>query len=372
MKKELITYFDPKSPVSEMFRTLRTNLQYMNAVEELRVVAITSTLPGEGKSWTSSNLAVAYAQAGKKVVLIDADLRKGKQFTIFGIPPAPGLSNYLSGIIDKRKNINLENIHGFMYETDVQNLFVMPAGNVPPNPAELLVSNRMIHLLEEFKKIFDVIIFDTPPTLLVTDACALSRIVDSTLIVAAYGKTKNEDLQKVKKAIENVGGKVAGVVMNQVPMSESKYEGAYYYGSAIDKNKSKPTENNYINNRTDKIKDEYRSSERNNVFIDETKSKAINNINSFESNTSNYEEKTGVNAEIPKKNIPEEKTIKEEKKENFQNLKHVSENVQRKKVENNIAKGSDSTITIDRTQDILKQVNEYLDIEKKKLNNGGY
>ena len=366
MKKELITYFDPKSPVSEMFRTLRTNLQYMNAVEELKTLAITSTLPGEGKSWTSSNLAVAYAQAGKKVVLIDADLRKGKQFTIFGIPPAPGLSNYLSGIIDKRKNINVDNIHGFMYETEVQNLFVMPAGNVPPNPAELLVSNRMMKLLEEFKRMFDVIIFDTPPTLLVTDACALSRIVDATIIVAAYGKTKNEDLVKVRKAIDNVGGKVAGVVMNQVPMSESKYEGAYYYGSASDKYKSRPRENSSISN-SDRIKDEYRSTEKRSIFneeLDIPKEKKYSEEH-IENNKNVY---TQSNSHIT--NF-ENKPQKEIKKESVQTTNTNIEEA-KKSADTNINNNSDSTITIDRTQDILKQVNAYLDSEKKKLNNGGY
>ena len=370
MKKELITYFDPKSPVSEMFRTLRTNLQYMNAVEELKTLAITSTLPGEGKSWTSSNLAVAYAQAGKKVVLIDADLRKGKQFTIFGIPPAPGLSNYLSGIIDKRKNINVDNIHGFMYETEVQNLFVMPAGNVPPNPAELLVSNRMMKLLEEFKRMFDVIIFDTPPTLLVTDACALSRIVDATIIVAAYGKTKNEDLVKVRKAIDNVGGKVAGVVMNQVPISESKYEGAYYYGSASDKYKTRTRDNTGINN-SNKIKDEYKSTETRSIFnenLNMPKAKTYSegkNEENIEKNKNTFEQSSTYVTNY--ENKPKEETKNESAQVTNLNIDEAKKNA-----DTNINNNSDSTITIDRTQDILKQVNAYLDIEKKKLNNGGY
>ena len=249
----------------------------------------------------------------------------------------------------------------------------MPAGNVPPNPAELLVSNKMMNLLEEFKRQFDVIIFDTPPTLLVTDACALSRIVDSTMIVAAYGKTKKDDLQRVKKAIENVGGKVAGVVMNQVPMSESKYEGAYYYGSVMDKDKSKPTENNNNNiNKTDKIKDEYRSAERHNIFIEESNNSIKNNISSFESNVSKYKEEPIRKMESSTKNIIEEKNKNEEKNETFNASKDVTDNIPKSNIQNNIQKGSDSTITIDRTQDILKQVNDYLDMEKKKLNNGGY
>lgn len=372
MKRELITYFDPKSPVSEMFRTLRTNLQYMNAVEELKTIAITSTLPGEGKSWTSSNLAVAYAQAGKKVILIDADLRKGKQFTIFGIPPAPGLSNYLSGIIDKRKNINLNNVEEFMYETDVQNLLIMPAGNVPPNPAELLVSARMINLLEKLKEKFDIVIFDTPPTLLVTDACALSRIVDTTIIVAAYAKTKKDDLEKVKKAIENVGGKVAGVVMNQVPMSESKYEGAYYYGSSSDRRSSKDGHNTSTSRSSyAKIKDEYRSTEQSNSYIDKRFKEISNKEISQEENKFKPKEED-INRNVKENESAEKEKPKVHTPKIPQEQTRTQENVTRRKTENNKKITQDQTITIDRTQDILKQVNEYLDIEKNKLNNGGY
>ena len=98
MKKELIVQRDPKSPISEVFRTLRTNIQFMNAKNNLKTVLITSTMPGEGKSWVSSNLAVTFAQAGKKVILVDADMRKGRQYSIFGETPRPGLSNYLSGV----------------------------------------------------------------------------------------------------------------------------------------------------------------------------------------------------------------------------------------------------------------------------------
>ena len=102
-KRELITQRDPKSPVSEVFRTLRTNIQFMNANKKLKTLLITSTFPSEGKSWVASNLAVTFAQAGKRVVLIDADMRKGRQYTIFGVSPRPGLSNYLSGIIDNEE-----------------------------------------------------------------------------------------------------------------------------------------------------------------------------------------------------------------------------------------------------------------------------
>ena len=105
MRKEVITHQDPKSPISEIFKTLRTNIQFMSTKGKLKTILVTSTLPGEGKSWVSSNLAVTFAQAGKRVVLIDADMRKGRQYTIFGVSPRPGLSNYLSGIIDSAHRV---------------------------------------------------------------------------------------------------------------------------------------------------------------------------------------------------------------------------------------------------------------------------
>ena len=119
MKKELIAELDPKSPISEVFRTLRTNIQFMNTKGKLKTILITSTFPGEGKSWVASNLAVTFAQAGKKVVLIDADMRKGRQYSIFGVSPIPGLSNYLSGIgIDENQELDIVD---FVQETEVDN-----------------------------------------------------------------------------------------------------------------------------------------------------------------------------------------------------------------------------------------------------------
>ena len=231
MNRELITYNDPKSPVSEMFKTLRTNIQFMNSDKQLKTLLVSSTLPGEGKSWTAANLAVTFAQAGKKVLIIDGDMRKGRQFNIFGVSPTPGLSNYLSGVSEN--NIDNSNINNYIQQTEVENLFVMTAGNVPPNPSELLVSEKMIELSKIVRELFDITIFDGTPSLIVTDAPILARIVDSTIIVTAHNETKIDNVSKVKKAIENIGGKVAGVVVNKMPVSAKKYENSYYYGSTM-------------------------------------------------------------------------------------------------------------------------------------------
>lgn len=230
MKKEIVTFRDPKSPISEIFRTLRTNVQFANNKRGLHSLLITSTSPGEGKSWVSTNLAVAFAQAGKKVILVDCDMRKGRQFSIFGVSPTPGLSNYLSGINSNGEESN-PNILSYVKRTEVENLYLITAGNIPPNPSELLVSEQMSKAVEELKSVCDLVIFDGTPSSLVTDAVIISRYVDTTLIVSAYKTTKMDDLEKVKREIENVGGRIAGVVINKVPVSQKQYYSNYYYGS---------------------------------------------------------------------------------------------------------------------------------------------
>ena len=238
MRKEVITHQDPKSPISEIFKTLRTNIQFMSTKGKLKTILVTSTLPGEGKSWVASNLAVTFAQAGKKVVLIDADMRKGRQYAIFGISPTPGLSNLLSGIEEKENNIT-NTMADYIQETEVENLYVLSAGNIPPNPSELLITPQMQALLDKLSLQCDIIIVDAPPCELVTDAVILSRIVDSTIVVAAHKTTKKANLQKTIKSIKNVGGNIAGVVLNKVPVEARKYEKSYYYGSQLTTTKEK-------------------------------------------------------------------------------------------------------------------------------------
>ena len=237
MKKELIAQKDPKSPVSEIFRTLRTNIQFMNSQKSLKTLLITSTMPEEGKTWISANLAATFAQAGKKVLLIDSDMRKGRLHKIFQVNGLPGLSNFLSGI-DETGRVGDNDILKYVKTTEVGNLYLIPAGSVPPNPSELLTSELTIAMLEKLKEIFDIIILDGTPSLLVTDALVLSRIVDSTVIVASYKSTKKDNLKKVQKSIENVGGKIAGVVFNKIPINIQKYKSVYYYSSSHSKEKN--------------------------------------------------------------------------------------------------------------------------------------
>ena len=316
MKKEVIAHKDPKSIVSEVFRTLRTNIQFMNTDKKLRTLLITSTFVGEGKSWVTSNLAVTFAQTGKRVILVDADMRRGRQYAIFGVSPRPGLSNLLSEMEIYDNGTISENVIDYIQETEVPNLFVISAGSVPPNPSELLVSTKMSKVLEELKKVCDIVIIDGTPCELVTDSVILSRIVDSTVVVAAHKSTKKDVLERIVKNIKNVGGNLAGVVINKIPVSSKAYgERYYYYGERDTKNKKKKPSRK-------------------------------------ESGAKKIEEKN-------KERIM--KTMKIEKKHDEK--KSVL------KTNNDILKDntSFSNTGMNKTNEILKQVNDYIEKEKKDL-----
>ena len=230
MKKEIITQSDPKSPISEVFRALRTNIQFMNRASDCQTILITSTVQAEGKSWTSANLATTFAQSGSKTLLIDADMRKPRQHKIFQMSNVPGLSNYLSEINDVGRRQKIDGMD-CVKKTEVENLYLLPSGNIPPNPSELLMSDKIIELIDEVTKNFDVVIFDGAPCLLVTDSTIISRLVESTILVTSYKYTKIDDLKEAKKRIKRVGGNIAGVVLNRVEISNKKYEEKYYYAS---------------------------------------------------------------------------------------------------------------------------------------------
>ena len=334
MRKELIVHQDPKSPISEIFRTLRTNIQFMNTKGKLRTILVTSTLPGEGKSWISSNLAATFAQAGRKAIIIDADMRKGRQYSIFGLSPTPGLSNYLSGIDSDYNEVETDNLSNFIQETNIENLSIIAAGNVPPNPSELLIMPKMEELLEKLKDIFDIIIIDGTPSQLVTDSLILTRLVDSTLIVTASKQTKKEDLKKVIRNIKNVGGKIAGVVVNKIEVSAKKYDQTYYYGSTAMTTKGISKKKN-----------------KNNREIYQRTASMIEPRN-------RNEEAESDNVGNTKNDIFEQTAVEEK----IENIKEESETLENKiKVENT------EEITLEKTTDILNQINQYLDEEKKKL-----
>lgn len=236
MQNEIITFTSPKASVSEIFRTLRTNVQFMTASSEHNSILFTSTQAGDGKSWIAANLAITFAQAGKKVILVDTDMRRGRQHNIFELANNKGLSNYLILSVKDSQDALAE----YIQPTLIDNLYVITAGVVPPNPSELLTSTKMVNLIKTLEQMADIVIFDSTPSTMVTDALAISRYVGSTLIVATHKKTKMEVLKQIKKNIENVGGRVSGVILNKVPLSRKEYGKSYYYESSIVASTVKP------------------------------------------------------------------------------------------------------------------------------------
>lgn len=223
--KELIVKNYPKSSVTEAIKTIRTNLRFSSVNEKIKTILITSSISGEGKSFVSANLASTFANGNDKVLLIDCDLRRGRQEKLFGIVTNSklGLSNLL---IDDNWEKNLDE---YINQTEVANLDILPTGSIPPNPTVLLESKKIEKVMDKLKKKYNLIILDTPPVIGITDTLVLSRLADTVLIVARAKKTTPEMLENTKEALENVNASIAGVVLNSVDKLGSKYYKNYYY-----------------------------------------------------------------------------------------------------------------------------------------------
>jgi capsular exopolysaccharide synthesis family protein len=218
--RKLIANLDPKSPISEQYRTIRTNVQYSSVDKELKTLMVTSSGPGEGKSTTVANLAVVFAQLGKKVLLVDADLRKPTVHRSFGVNNLFGFTTVLT------KQATLANS---VLETEEKDLYILTSGPIPPNPAELLSSKSMEQFMEEAKEQFDYVLFDTPPLLAVADPQILANKVDGSIFVVYSGRTQIDQAKKAKELLENAQSKLIGVVLNHKEMKNNEYY--YYYGS---------------------------------------------------------------------------------------------------------------------------------------------
>ena len=209
---------EPKSIAAESYRTLRTNIQYSSFDKEYRVIMVTSSEPGEGKSTTAGNLALCLAQGDKKVMLIDCDLRKPSLHKKFKISNLVGLSDVIVGKEDLIPSIHKYN----------NNLLILTAGKIPPNPSEMLSSKAMTNLLEDLKLKFDYIVLDTPPIQAVTDSQILATKADGTIIVVKAEKTKKESVQNAISLLKKVNANIIGTVLNGIDNSRNKYH--YYYG----------------------------------------------------------------------------------------------------------------------------------------------
>jgi capsular exopolysaccharide synthesis family protein len=216
--ESIVAFTNPRDPLSEAYRVLRTNLGFSAIDSALRSIVVTSGSPGEGKSTTAANLAIVMAQAGKRVVLIDSDLRRPVQHKILSVGNNRGLT---TALLDNETPVTFH-----LQNTKIKGLRVLSSGPIPPNPAEILSSQRMNHLIEELYEEADILVFDTPPVLTVTDAAVLSPQVDGTLFVVHVGKTRRDTLAQAVERVLKTNAQPLGVVLNRIKPSHGGY---YYY-----------------------------------------------------------------------------------------------------------------------------------------------
>lgn len=220
-ERQLVTFLNPKSPVSEAYRVLRTNIQFSSLDKPIRTLLVTSANPSEGKSTTASNLAAVMAQTGQRVVLIDTDLRRPVIHKVFNIPNNLGLTSALL------TNPDAATVAHLIQPTQIKNLSVLTSGPLPPNPSELLGSHRMGALIEALNSIADIIIFDSPPVLAVTDSAVLARQLDGVLLVVDSGETREPLARRAAEEMSKVGAQILGVALNR--LSPTNTDGYYYY-----------------------------------------------------------------------------------------------------------------------------------------------
>lgn len=221
MNHELLVEKNPKSSVAEAIRIVRTNIQFSSVDKKVKTILITSSVPGEGKSFISSNLATAFAQNGSKVLVVDCDMRKGRLHKIFNMSNDKGLSNLLLGDV---KNEYKE----YIRKTKINNLSLISSGIVPPNPSELLDSEKNQTLIQTLSNDFDYIIFDGTPIGGLTDSIIMTKFVDKVVVVCSVNYTTTEQLANTKKSLENIGADICGVIVNRVPEVHNHYYGNYY------------------------------------------------------------------------------------------------------------------------------------------------
>lgn len=212
-RRSLITLVNPQSPIAEQYRTIRTNLQFTSLGADLRSIVVTSASPGEGKSTTASNLAIVYAQLGKRVLLMDCDMRKPTAHFTFQLPGQLGLSTILA------KRTTLERS---IQSTQVPKLHLLPAGPIPPNPSELLASPMMKTLLEELEQSYDMVIIDAPPLIQVADSQIVASEADGTILVISCENSNRDYVIKAKEKLELSGANLLGIVLNKREKGEER------------------------------------------------------------------------------------------------------------------------------------------------------
>lgn len=222
--KDLFITKNPKSSFAEAIRCIRTNIAFSSVDKDVKIIMNTSPEAADGKSFISSNLAVTYAQEGKKVLLIDADLRRGRLHTIFEVMNITS-GGYTNLMLNFKENMSFDK---YIFPTFDKNIDLLPTGPTPPNPVELLGSENNRRLLECLKKKYDLIIMDCAPIIGLSDSLVITTLSDINLITVSAKKTKMENLERTKKIFEQVNAKIDGVILNKVQTAGSHYYSSYY------------------------------------------------------------------------------------------------------------------------------------------------
>lgn len=220
--KNIISYSQPKSVIAEEFRSIRTNIQYSNLDKKIKTIVVTSTTKDEGKTTITTNLAVNFSKIeNKRVLIIDCDLRNPSVYKEFGISNSNGLTDLL---------VEEKDLSNYIKETEINNLHILTAGSIPPNPSEMLSSNRMKVFMEKVREEYDYVFIDTPPIGMVTDAGILSAFVDGTILVVKSDLVDIKDLQESKKKLVSVNTNILGVILNGNKVKKDDYYYSYYGG----------------------------------------------------------------------------------------------------------------------------------------------
>ena len=238
MSTDLVINVNPKSIFSEAIKTIRTNLAFSMIDKEMKTILLTSPQSGDGKSFITANLAVAYAQEDKKVLVVDCDLRKGRQHEIFEVMNLTS-GGYSNLILNYKEDTKLDK---YIVSTSNKNIDLLPTGPTPPNPVELLASESNQKLMKNLREHYDVILLDCPPVLGLSDAMIMTKYSDANLIVVSSRKTKVESLDKAKKVFEQAKANITGVIINRASVKDNSYYSYYsneYYGDSSKKSKKK-------------------------------------------------------------------------------------------------------------------------------------
>lgn len=371
-KIELIINENSKSAIVESLKFIRTNIEFLNNKTTPSSILITSCNSGEGKSWIASNMAIAYAQAKKNVIIIDSDMRKGRQHKIFSVDNKLGLSNCLNQLGENKDDY--QELGKYIKETKIAKVHIMTMGSIPPNPSELLLSRKMERLIKMLKNIYDIVIIDGTPCNLVSDSIPVSRITDGTVIVTESKKTKIEDLKNLKNQISNAKGTIIGTILNKKEIKRSEY-GNWYYGNKENIKtieEARKTVEELIENRREDVEEEIKTISENDTKL-ELLGKRIEDLEDLilelpDLTINNYEKIINEVKQLYKHEIDKEELVEKikndlAKKEIIEELRKNSE-----RAEENINKKLQELSKNDKNEKTINRINDIEQLIKNNAN----